>query len=312
MSRISSEQPLKKKERIYKVPNIFQAYHNLSTANFLTLRDDEVAKANEQFIGENVNLALICALLVTTFLPLYYGETSRISVPDDGFSIDVSLGVFNRHMVHVSKEFMHDFFDITYVCATAGMFFGTLACVYFILVANEAGSNERTIILRNRLGLVARLPYFFFSVGAYSWGFSVYAHLVLVPRYTGGWIVKVTLVGLLTAAFAVWLLPTTVQALYASFAEEQQNPPKNFSVEELREQLQSYWDQVKNSGENNFNLDDFMLFLRPDVTSAGYRVPLLPGVQFDAARMFYEQLGREKGMTYEQVIQLVSLMGNLE
>ncbi|RYH13173.1 hypothetical protein EON65_36305 [archaeon] len=77
----------------------------------MTLRDDEVTNANKQFIGENVYLAMICALLVTTLLPLYYGETSRISVPDDGFAIDVSMGVFNQHLMHVSKDFLHDSFD---------------------------------------------------------------------------------------------------------------------------------------------------------------------------------------------------------
>ncbi|RYH13174.1 hypothetical protein EON65_36310 [archaeon] len=53
------------------------------------------------------------------------------------------------------------------------MFYDTLACVYFILVANGAGSDERTIILRNRLSLVARLPYHFFLVWVRIPGASV-------------------------------------------------------------------------------------------------------------------------------------------
>ncbi|RYH13175.1 hypothetical protein EON65_36315, partial [archaeon] len=39
--------------------------------------------------------------------------------------------------------------------------------------------------------------------------------------------------------------------LYASFAEEQQHPPKSLSIENLLTELQSYWGQVKGSGETD-------------------------------------------------------------
>ncbi|RYG63704.1 hypothetical protein EON64_15385 [archaeon] len=59
-------------------------------------------------------------------------------------------------------------------------------------------------------------------------------------------------------------------------------------------------------------MEDFLLFLCPEVTAARYRMPLLPGAQFYVTHMFYEQLGKEKGMGYDQVIQLVIFMSRLQ
>lgn len=298
--------PLARKKT--KVPSYLIAYYKLGTGDFLTLRDEEADGAYEQFIGENTNLALICALLVTTFLPLYYSEVSRLSIPDEGLTIDIETGQFRSWLFSINKAALHDFFDITYVLAMAGMFFGTLTCVYFILMANEAGTDERVIIYRRQLGIVARFPYYFFSLGAYSWGFSVYCHFLLVPRTLTGWIVKVTLVILATLAFAGLVLPISCKALYSAFAEEEEHPPKSFSTAQLSAQLKTYFADVTAAQTNDFNLKDFLHSLRQDVTKSGYRIPLLPGVEFEATHLFYRRLAEEKDMTFDQVIQLEALM----
>lgn len=298
----------KKREKKLKVPSFAAAYALWASGEFLTLRDTERTGAMEQFTGENVNLALICALLLTTFLPMYYTEPSRLSIPEDGLSIDIDLGFFNTHITHLNKETLHDFFDICYVVAMGAMMMGTIICVFFVLAANEAGSDERVVILRDRLGWVSRFPYLYFSIGAYAWGISVYCHMFITAREPGAMCVKVFIISVMACGLVLLLIPRLCQSLYTGFVEEQDNPPVFIATKDIRERLGDYWKEVAASDKSeDFDLDGFLDFLHSEETKWGYRIPLLASVRTNATRLFYERLADQWGITYDQLIQLKML-----
>lgn len=84
---------------------------HLILATWLNINNDVEKGANAQFINGNVNLALICALLLTTFLPLMYQEVSRINFPDDGLTVDMYNGyVHSLHPFVISADSIHDFY----------------------------------------------------------------------------------------------------------------------------------------------------------------------------------------------------------
>lgn len=258
-------------KRKYSVPSYGMAYKCLFSGEFLTLRDDEGKGAYDQLSSENTNLALICALLLTTFLPLYYTETSKLSIPDEGLTIDIFSGYFYSSVVHMNKSTLHDFFDTTYVLATGGMFFGTLCCVYFILMGNEAGTDERVLVFRRRLGIIARFPYYCFTIGAVSWGVSILCHIFITPFTLTGFVVKVTLMMLIIASFAVWVLPFSVQALYSCFHEEQEHPPLPYTEAEVRDGINKYFEETD---AMEYCLKDCLHSLRKGRSPSGYLPPL--------------------------------------
>ena len=286
----------------------FEAMRLASVGHFLSLRDDDENGAYDQFVGENVNLALISALLVTTFIPLYYEEANKLNIPDDGFTLSVHMGIWDRIVIPVDRHVLHDYFDVTYSIAISAMFLSTLACVYFILMANEAGNDTRVIIFRKNLGILSRFPYFFFAIGAYAFGFAIGCHFFITPRFQSALAIKVIICFSLVIVFVfVLLFPSTI-ALYAAFAEEERHPPLEYSSEQLQTEVEQYFTEVQSSGSNNLNLDDFLKYLRKTMTPKGYHVPLTDGTALEASRIFYDQLARKRGTSAEHLVQLQLLL----
>jgi hypothetical protein len=59
-----------------RVPPYHLAMLEMFNGNWLNVNDHHERECNRLFMVGNVNLALICALLFTTFLPIYYEEPS--------------------------------------------------------------------------------------------------------------------------------------------------------------------------------------------------------------------------------------------
>lgn len=74
----------KNDEEFVKVPPYHLAIFQMIDGSWLTINDDEETDANRLFVGGNLNLSLICALLFTTYLPLYYSEAQRLNDDNDG------------------------------------------------------------------------------------------------------------------------------------------------------------------------------------------------------------------------------------
>lgn len=297
-----------KKKFRYNVPGFIETMTRASIGDFLSLRDDEEEGSYDQFIGENVNMALICALLLTTFMPLYYEEAHRLNDPNDGFTLSVRMGAWHRFVIPVNPHVLHDFFDVTYSVATAATFLATLACVYNILMANEAGSDARVKMFRKELGILSRFPYLFFAIGAYSFCFAIVGHLFLTPRYLSALTIKMIICLSLVVVFVFVLLFPSNLALYTAFAEEERHPPLDYSSEQLQTEVEQYFTEVQSSGSNNFNLVDFLKYLRKTTTPKGYHVTLAEGTALEASRIFFDELARKRGTTAEHLIQLQSLL----
>ena len=84
---------MRKSSRPDKIPNMGDALHSIFTASWLMMNDDNDEGAKDQFLGENINLSLVSALLFTTFLPLFYNN-GAITIPDEGYHTDVFMGYF--------------------------------------------------------------------------------------------------------------------------------------------------------------------------------------------------------------------------
>lgn len=299
---------VEEKKYRYNVPSLYKTMFLATVGDFLSLRDSDEEGAYEQFVGENVNLALISALLLTTFIPLYYEEANKLNVPDDGFTLSVDMGAWSRFVIPVNRHILHSFFDVTYSIATTSMFLATLSCVYNILMSNEAGNDTRVIIFRKNLGILSRFPYFFFAIGAYAFGFAIGCHFFITPRFQSALAIKVIICFSLITVFVFVLLFPSHMALYTAFAEEERHPPLDYTTEQLETEVEQYFTEVQSSGSNNLNLDDFLKYLRKTMTPKGYHVPLTDGTALEASRIFYDQLARKRGTSAEHLVQLQLLL----
>lgn len=281
------------------------ALPNLIMGTWLTVNDKDETRCHEQFIGGNVNLSLICALLFTTYLPLMYQEVSRINIPDDGLTIDIFDGYVNSlHPIKMSKDQIHDFFDVCYLMAVAGTLFGTMVSVFYMLAANEAGTDRKTFVLLKYLGTIPSVvPYYFFTIGTVSWAFGAYLQLTLVARTSIGFWIKEAVLG---AAISVMLLvcfTRMVQGTFAGKVEENLNPPTFLDDTIISKKLDEFFADPYRNGD--FTLKEFIKSLTV-VRPSGYRVPLNVITEVKATSAYYRRLADVTGVSIEEAKEIAN------
>lgn len=295
----SIETPEKKfeKKSTIEVPSYRTAIFRMLDGSWLSVNDDEETDANKQFVGGNLNLLLICALLFTTYLPLYYSEASRLNDETDGLTIDIMNGYLSPLVI--SKDFLHDVFDISYLVACAGTLFGTMVSVFFMLAANEANDDARTFVLMRSLGpVMTQLPYFYFTLGIWGWAFGGFFHIFLVPRLASGFYVKVILTFLLASFPFVLCIPRMIRGIFLGKVESQKHPPIFVSEEKIEMALNTFFSNPDSDGD--FSLQEFLRSLTY-ITDNGYRPKLQSLTQVRATCKYYEKVAALTGNSISEV-----------
>mmetsp|Transcript_6812 Transcript_6812/g.7046 ORF Transcript_6812/g.7046 Transcript_6812/m.7046 type:complete len:218 (+) Transcript_6812:437-1090(+) len=211
-------------------------------------------------------------------------------------------------MVNINADAIHDIFDTSYLIAMAGTLFGTLIAVYYSIAGSVCFSDEKVVVLKQKLGALVALPYWFFSSGAIGWGIGVWLHLVLVPRTTAGWVLKVII--LVTMIIGLVLaMPLMVQGVYISHHEEQNCSSLRLTKEEVEKGVEEYfvWIEQENANKENSgmrrdaDLTELMTSLRTQISPYGYISPLSETTKLMVTKVYYERIGRDIGMTAQEV-----------
>ena len=231
-----------------QVPLYYLALLHMFDASWLTVNDDDEYDANRLFVGGNLNLSLICALLFTTFLPLYYSEAQRLNDPNDGLTIDLSLGFLSPLVL--SNSDLHDLFDTSYLIASVGTLFGTMVSAFFMLAANEANDDSKTFVLMYFLGpRLSQLPYYFFSIGIISWAFGAMVQAFSVPRTAAGFSVKIGLLWAMILFMMLVCFPRMIRGVFMGKLEAQRNPPIFVSEDQINNSLDSFFANPQTDGD---------------------------------------------------------------
>lgn len=284
-------------EEYINVPSYWTALLRMTDASWLNVNDEEEFDANRLFVGGNLNLSLICALLFTTFLPLYYNEAQRLNDNMDGLTIDILNGYLSPLVV--SKNFLHDVWDCSYLIASAGTLFGTIVSVFYMLAANEANDDAKTFVMMRYLGpQLSQLPYYFFSIGIIGWALGVQLHIFTVPRLAGGFYVKVF--GLWAMIFFMLFVcfPRLVRGVFLGKLESQKHPPIYISDADIKAKLDKFFANPKSN--MNLTLARFLRSLTY-MTELGYRPKLQTLTQVQATNMYYEKVAEMTGRTVAEV-----------
>jgi hypothetical protein len=199
------------------VPSYFTSLYHLASGNWLNINDKEERSAREQMMGENVNISLICALMFTTFIPIYYTEPARLEIPEDGLTISIYNGFINSWQpIKFTSNDIHDWFDSFYIIATAGACFGTMVSVFYMLACNECVVDSKVMVLRHYLGRASVAPFYFFAIGIISWAIGGFLQLVLSPQTLWGFILKFLIVGTLIIVVLFVCSPRMIQGVYSA------------------------------------------------------------------------------------------------
>lgn len=279
----------KKNDKEIKLPKYHETYLHLMSGSWLNINDDEEEGAFNQFLNGNVNLSLICALLLTTFLPLMYNEPQRLDISDDGLTIDIFSGYINSlHPIILSKDQIHDWFDTTYLISVAGTLFGTMVSVFYMLAVNEAADDARTMVFMHSLGrYVSNVPFYFFSIGIIAWGIGAWFQSVLVPRSaTGFWIKQISLFSMTVIMF-LFCFPRMIIGAYLSKIEKISNTPILLTTEEIESKLTSFLIDYEH---NDVSLHEFLRSLQR-ITKHKYRIPLHEITKLRATKCYFEKVG---------------------
>lgn len=290
-----SEEP----QKLVKVPPYHLCLLALMNASWLNVNDTYEKDCNRLFIGGNVNLALICALLFTTFLPIYYSEANRLDVPDDGLTLDIAHGYLSP--ISLSNDTIHDIFDCSYLIATAGTLFGTMVSVFYMLAANETNDDAKTFVLLTFLGPhFSQLPFYFFSIGIIGWAVGAMFHVFVVARTTAGFYIKIISLWTLIIVMMMFAFPRMIQGTFQSRLDEQLNPPLYFSSDQIKEKLNVFF--MNPNSNKDISLEEFLLYLtQPAVTKTKYRPPLQTLTKIEATCLYYEKLSSVCGRSVEEI-----------
>jgi hypothetical protein len=291
------------KDSLY-IPPSYLTYLYMFSAKWLSVNETDENNCNAAFIGGNINLSLICALLFTTYLPLYYGEANRLNDENDGLTIDMHLGYLNtQYGINLSKDLIHDMFDTAYLVAAASTLFGTMVSVFYMLAANEAASDAKTFVLMKYLGPTAtQMPYFFFTIGVFSWAFGGLLHVFTVPRSLTGFTVKIVFLWSMIFVMLVYCFPRMIRGVYAGKAEEMKHKPIFLTEEVIKAKIDEFLAQPNQDGE--YSLKDFLTSLTY-MTEHGYRPPLQVITKVKATYIYYEKIAALTGRTIDEVKEIV-------
>jgi uncharacterized membrane protein len=287
----------KEKSTGTKVPPYHLAMIYMINGSWLNANDHQEKGCNQLFIAGNINISLICALLFTTFMPLYYNEAQRLNDEMDGLTLDIALGYLAPLVL--TKTFIHDFFDICYLLSTAGTLFGTMVSVFFMLAANETADDRKTFVLIDHLGPhISQLPFYFFTIGIGSWAVGAMFHVFVVPRSAAGFYIKVVLLWAMIVLMIQFCFPRMILGVFRAKAEEEKHRPVSHSLETIKERLDSFLDSPPEDGD--ISLTAFLKSLT-FLSEYKFRPPLNPVTEVHAKRSYYEKIGELTGCSKDEV-----------
>jgi len=200
--------------------SIHTAFFRLTTADWLTKNDQSEANAKGNFADENVNLSLVCALLFTSFLPIFYTESAAMNDPTQGLALDIERSWLTQmNYQYLSASFLHDMILFFYAFALGNACLGTLISVFYTLAASQCENDNKAVVLMNILGFFSRLPYLFFATGIIMWGFTAYLKIILTAQTAYGF--ALILCGWVIMTIAILLgVVFMVKGIYAAYDVE--------------------------------------------------------------------------------------------
>ena len=272
------------------------------------LNDEEEEGAKEQMMGENINISLICALMFTTFIPLYYTEPARMEIPTDGLTLQIYNGFINSWQeIKLTTNDIHDWFDSFYIIATAGACFGTMVSVFYMLACNECLKDPKVMVLRHYLGRASVAPFYFFAIGIVSWAIGGFLQLALSPQTIWGFVFKFAVVGILIFMVLCVCLPRMVRGVYAANAEENLHPAIELSKEEIDVQV----DQFLLSTGIDLSMRNCLSSIhspgKPRITSKNYRIPLHICTELMVKKSYVDKMAVKTCMSTEEVKLFLSI-----
>jgi hypothetical protein len=240
----------------------------------------------QQFSNENINVALICALLFTAMLPLYYGESYRILDPDDTFSIGISESFLgNLDGVYTGSVLFYTIFDLTYFFAAAASFCGTFIGVLYALAANVVQTEVGMSSYLHYMGAFVSAPYLFLQISLYSWGVGFCFHAVYTPITVGGFIGKVLGMSILIIPLLCCIF-YSVRAAHYTKDDVIFYKPSLLSDDEIASKTKAFF---QDSSNYDLSVENFLEYLSIK-TEHNYRIPLHVVTRVKALRAYKHAL----------------------
>lgn len=286
-----------------RVMPMYIALMRLTSADWLTKNDRSESNAKKNFADENVNLSLVCALLFTSFLPIFYTESASMNDPSQGLALDIDRSWLSQmNYQYLSTAFLHDMFLFFYAFALGNACLGTLTSVFYTLSAAQCEDDNKIVVLMNILGFFSRLPYLFFATGIIMWGFTAYLKIILTAQTVYGFALILTGWVIMTTLILIGVL-LNVRGIYAAYDLEEIHRPISLSTKTIDDSIESYFQATDPS---EISLNSFLSSLTYHV-DYGYRVPLTLSSDIMAKKKFYMKMAEVTNSSYEEVIQLLSI-----
>lgn len=307
-SKLSQKNEKKKKRLIDSLFTIVIMLKRIASGEWQTVNDKNQVGVKQQFIDSNVALSLVCALLFSTFLPLYYAEASSINIEGTGLAYDMTLSYLNQHnLLTISAKSMHDVILFIYLMSMAGALFGTIMSVFFMMTANEVSNDAKAFVLLTNIGSLISLPYHFFVISIVAWGTGVYIKCVLVSRTLWGLII--CFVGPLGILASLLVIGTYVNFWSLYVAEEVSNSYKPIVLtdSDIEVGLRNYFENID---EKSMSLDDFLQTLTIS-GEVGYVVPIHMISRLKATRRFYSEIANILDCPVSDVIRMVGPLSSI-
>jgi hypothetical protein len=286
-----------------KVMSIPEAFLRLTSADWLTKNDQSETNAKKNFTEENVNLSLVCALLFTSFLPIFYTESASMNDPTQGLALDIERSWLNQmNYQYLSTAFLHDMFLFFYAFALGNACLGTLISVFYTLSAAQCDSDNKCVVVMNILGFFSRLPYLFFATGIVMWGFTAYLKIILTAQTVYGFALILTGWVIMTILILIGVL-LNVRGIYAAYDIDELNRPISLTEKAIDDAVDSYF---RSTDPSELSLDGFVKTLSYHV-DYGYRVPLSLVSGIMAKKKFHKKIAELTNCSYEEVMQIISI-----
>eukprot|EP00927_Polykrikos_kofoidii_P026656 TRINITY_DN23702_c0_g1_i1.p1 TRINITY_DN23702_c0_g1~~TRINITY_DN23702_c0_g1_i1.p1 ORF type:complete len:368 (+),score=51.05 TRINITY_DN23702_c0_g1_i1:60-1163(+) len=272
----------------------------LLSGNFLQTRTEEASvhpEGIQKFVfDQNANIAVVCALLLSLFMPMAIGYSADIherKFLHSGTDIAESWFAkkFDQGDIEVMNLWFTEISGVSYWVSAVGFMMGALNSIYILLCANELGTDKNVSEFLGRMKWGMRIPYMFWTL-AQAWFFGVLLRLLSTMKT--GW--ALVLLGIvISLAVAVLLgvsMVRTVKCCVNTVRDFEVFEPLSLTPEEAHADVEAY---IKEAG-TSATLQDCLDAMRGR-TPGNTPVPLSTNSVIFAKMAYHERMSTIMGLS---------------
>eukprot|EP00927_Polykrikos_kofoidii_P081552 TRINITY_DN7902_c2_g1_i1.p1 TRINITY_DN7902_c2_g1~~TRINITY_DN7902_c2_g1_i1.p1 ORF type:complete len:362 (-),score=68.65 TRINITY_DN7902_c2_g1_i1:57-1142(-) len=290
--------PVRRNESTAKPAGWVASVWLLVSGKFLQMGDVAfgVSGARQSAFDENVNMAILSALLLTLMMPMALDNSGDIfeeKYQNSGtdFADSFFANAVGEEMAESLIVLFTDIGGVALWLSTVGFMFSTLSCVYILLCVNEIGTDEGVSNFLSCMGFALRVPYLFFTLGHF-WAVPVILRMVCTLKT---WIGLLVLMAILIPCVLVLLgisMVRTVRCAINSVSFLHAYEPLILTPEEVRADVNMYFEQAGSSACVDECLD-MMQSLAPNKAV----VPLAPLSMSIVKVAFHQRMSSLMGLS---------------